>query len=107
MLDPQERERRRQRELKRRRTDRDRQAFYTSARWRRLRDLVLGRRPLCVACQAEGLVVAATCVDHVQDVRDAPHLALEPSNLQPLCRSCHNRKTRTSLNERAAACRQP
>jgi 5-methylcytosine-specific restriction protein A len=63
------------------------------ARWRRLRTMVLARRPLC-ADPFElhaGQVVAATDVDHVLPRADGGIDADE--NLQSLCHSCHSRKT--------------
>lgn len=61
--------------------------------WRKLRDLVLARQPLCVDCLARGRVEAATQVDHIVPRRaggtDDDH------NLQALCARCHSRKTAT------------
>jgi len=53
--------------------------------------------PLCVMCQAEGRVTAATCVDHIKPVSgpDDPLFWVE-SNHQSLCDSCHSKKTATS-----------
>lgn len=86
--------------FQRERTDDDRQRFYRSAAWRRVRLKVLSERPLCEECAASHRVEAATVVDHQLDVRDRPDLALTPSNLRPLCESCHNRKTARSVNAR-------
>jgi 5-methylcytosine-specific restriction protein A len=61
--------------------------------WVRLRAKILANEPLCRTCRANGKVVVATVVDHIQDIVDRPDLRLEESNLQPLCRRCHNRKT--------------
>ena len=59
--------------------------------WRRLRAQVLREEPLCRVCLAQGLVAAATDVDHIvpkeeggSDVR---------TNLQALCHSHHSQKT--------------
>ena len=56
------------------------------ARWRRIRASVLYRSPLCVHCGA-----AATEVDHIVPLADGGTHA--HSNLQPLCKPCHSRKT--------------
>ncbi|MDN7503477.1 HNH endonuclease signature motif containing protein [Burkholderia orbicola] len=60
------------------------------AAWRRLRNLVLTEQPLCVHCQQEGRLVAATDVDHIDN--DPTNNAR--SNLVGLCHPCHSRKTR-------------
>ena len=62
---------------------------YDSKRWRKLRQMVLNNEPLCRTCQEQGLLVPATEVDHIDgDVRN-----MSWDNLQPLCKSCHSRKT--------------
>lgn len=37
-----------------------------------------------------GRVTAATVVDHIVPVREAPDRRLDPDNLQPLCKHCHD-----------------
>jgi 5-methylcytosine-specific restriction protein A len=61
------------------------------SRWQRYRLAFLRRHPLCVRCQH-----AATVVDHVRPVSgpDDPGFWGE-ANHQPLCASCHGRKTQT------------
>ena len=66
--------------------------FDQSKAWRVLRAAVLRDGPLCVACQAKGRLVAATVVDHVVPLKDGG-ARFDRANLQPLCVSCHNRKT--------------
>ena len=61
----------------------------TSAAWRKLRRSVLHGEPLCRMCTAQGKTVVATDVDH----RDNNPANNELVNLQPLCASCHSRKT--------------
>lgn len=64
------------------------------ARWRRVRAMFLAAHPIC--CDPFGLhserVVAALDVDHVVPLRRGGSNAND--NLQPLCRMCHNHKTR-------------
>jgi 5-methylcytosine-specific restriction protein A len=66
--------------------------FYQSKDWRVLRAAVLRESPLCVACKAYGRLVAAGVVDHVVPLKDGG-ARFDRANLQPLCVSCHNRKT--------------
>jgi HNH endonuclease/Helix-turn-helix domain len=61
------------------------------SQWRRLREWVLAREPLCRACLAQGRTEPATDVDHI--VARSRGGSDEPSNLQALCASCHARKT--------------
>lgn len=53
--------------------------------------------PLCRYCLRQGRVEAATCVDHIVPISQAPDLRLVRSNLQALCASCHTRKTRAEM----------
>jgi len=75
-------------------------------RWQQCRKRILGAQPLCISCLKKGLYVPATLVDHIEPVQscaDPRFYAL--SNLQPLCRQCHSKKTwadtRKGLNRRA------
>lgn len=75
----------------------DRQAdkdFYSSKAWRRLRAAVLSAEPLCRECRRHGLLIEATCVDHIEPRRRRPDLALDRSNLRALCAACNNRVRR-------------
>ncbi len=55
--------------------------------WRVMRRELLKREPMCRACRR----AKATHLDHiVSRRRGGPS---DPSNLQPLCASCHSRKT--------------
>lgn len=60
-----------------------------NARWRRIRALVLAEEPLCRECARQGKVVPARQVDHIDG--NVENMVRE--NLQPLCDSCHSRKT--------------
>jgi len=65
------------------------------ARWRKIRLQVLKSQPLCADPFGEhaerGEVVLATEVDHIVPLaRGGTHAR---KNLQPLCKSCHARKT--------------
>lgn len=65
----------------------------STARWQRLRMLVLRREPLCRACTDAGRTTPATEVDHIAPLQRSLDLAFVESNLQPLCRPCHMAKT--------------
>jgi 5-methylcytosine-specific restriction protein A len=69
----------------------------SSARWRRVRLLVLKRDPLCVdpfgTHALDGIDVLTTEVDHIVQLTARPDLAFEMTNLQGLCSTCHNRKS--------------
>lgn len=59
--------------------------------WQRLRLTVLNQEPLCCECAKIGRIEPAVEVDHIDgDVRNT-----DLENLQPLCHSCHSRKTAT------------
>jgi 5-methylcytosine-specific restriction protein A len=66
-------------------------------RWRLARAAYLRQHPLCVACQAQGKTAAATEVDHVLPHRGDARLMWSQHNWQPLCQSCHSRKTAMGL----------
>lgn len=63
--------------------------FYASQRWRETRGAFLAAHPLCEQCAAGGRTTPAAHVHHREGRKDRPDLALEWSNLQALCASCH------------------
>lgn len=66
--------------------------FYNGQRWRALRASFLRRFPLCRMCEAKGLFELADTVDHIIERKVNPDLAYDESNLQGLCKPCHNSK---------------
>ena len=66
--------------------------FYQSRQWRTVRAAYLREHPLCGACGAKGLLVAARVVDHVLPIKDGG-ARFDTANLQSLCVPCHNSKT--------------
>lgn len=75
---------------------RGRAAVQRRARW-------LSLHPLCVECLRLGLVSEAVEVDHIVPLFKGG--ADDWSNLQSLCKPCHDTKTRQDLGWRpAAAC---
>lgn len=77
-------------------------AWYKTTTWKHLRASVLRERPLCSECEAKGRVTPAKLVDHIVPVVDAPDRMYDATNLQPLCQSCHNRKTADERKGRGA-----
>jgi len=69
--------------------------FYRSKAWQALRNQVIGEQPVCNICNDN----YAYEVDHIIPRKDAPHLELERSNCQALCKWCHSIK---SASERKA-----
>jgi len=68
--------------------------FYNLHAWKTLREAVKRRDGYrCTVC---GTAAIPLDVDHIQPFARRPDLALDPSNLRTICRTCHNRKrTRT------------
>jgi len=64
-------------------------------RWQEARRVYLAQHPLCVHCQAEGIIKAANEVDHIIPHKGDPQLFWDVSNWQPLCKSHHSSKTAT------------
>jgi 5-methylcytosine-specific restriction protein A len=62
-------------------------------KWSRFRLSFLAANPLCVKCKQAGFTVPATQVDHIVPHRGDMRLFWRTSNLQPLCHSCHSKKT--------------
>ncbi|MFG0755366.1 HNH endonuclease signature motif containing protein [Pseudomonas sp. TYF_14] len=62
-------------------------------KWQQARAGYLAKHPLCIKCQARGLVVAATDVDHIEPHKGDMTLFWDRSNWQALCGPCHSTKT--------------
>ena len=67
------------------------------ARWRKARTAFLQRNPLCNECMKRGRITPATVVDHIIPHRGDRKLFWDEQNWQPLCKSCHDRKTGSGL----------
>lgn len=65
------------------------------SRWRKARAWFLNAHPLCVMCLENERLEQATVVDHIVPHRGDQILFWDESNWQPLCKKCHDRKTRT------------
>jgi 5-methylcytosine-specific restriction enzyme A len=62
-------------------------------KWQQARAGYLAKHPLCVECEKEGRVVAATDVDHIIPHKGDMVLFWDSDNWQPLCKSHHSEKT--------------
>ncbi len=63
------------------------------ARWRAARREFLASHPWCAECLKAGRHVPATDVDHVIPHRGDRAVFWDEKNWQPLCHSCHSKKT--------------
>lgn len=70
----------------------ERRKVYQSARWRKVRQQILNRDPLCRSCRR----AASREVDHIRPTAQGG-AAFDPANLQGLCTPCHSRKTATEV----------
>lgn len=60
-------------------------------KWQKARERYLQQHPLCVYCEREGRVTAASVVDHIEPHRGDMKLFWSPSNWQSLCATHHSR----------------
>jgi 5-methylcytosine-specific restriction endonuclease McrA len=58
-----------------------------------MRQAQLSRFPLCAACKDQGLIRAASVVDHVWPWRSIGPDAFRVNRFQSLCPDCHSVKT--------------
>lgn len=75
------------------RRDRPYRHLYKTKHWQQLRKQVLNHQPLCVECLKVKRITPATVVDHIKPHKGDEKLFYDINNLQPLCKSCHDRKT--------------
>lgn len=73
--------------------------IYWTNRWKKARAVVLSEEPLCRMCGRFGINTPATVVDHIYEIKDGAD-PFERSNMQPLCRACHNKKTAEEAKKR-------
>lgn len=75
--------------------------LYKTKRWYRLRWHQLQAEPICRLCHALGAVEAADTVDHIKAHKGDESLFFDGSNLQSLCKHCHDsakqRQERTGI----------
>lgn len=63
------------------------------AKWQKLSRAYLDAHTECRICKAAGLVVVSEVVDHIVPHRGDMGLFWQRMNWQPLCKTCHDRKT--------------
>ena len=63
-----------------------------SRRYRTWRARILRHEPLCRLCAEAGFTVAAEHIDHIEPAHLVPERFWDRTNIQPLCRECHERK---------------
>ncbi len=64
-------------------------------RWDKARRTYLAKHPVCAGCVKIGVSTPATVVDHIDPHRGDQKKFWDKANWQPLCASCHGRKTAT------------
>jgi len=64
--------------------------LYNTKQWKALRLHQLSIEPLCKFCQQQGNVTAAGVADHIEPHKGNRELFFAPSNLQSLCKTCHD-----------------
>jgi 5-methylcytosine-specific restriction protein A len=74
--------------------------LYHSKEWRAIREQAMIRdHGLCQECLKHERIEQAKVVDHIKRVDEHPELRLELSNLQSLCKACHNKKTANEMQK--------
>lgn len=63
--------------------------LYGTAKWQKMRRVVLTTHPICQICGK----ATADVVDHIKPHRSDPELFWDSRNLQALCKKCHDRKS--------------
>lgn len=72
---------------------------YHSPAWRRLRQVVLDKDPLCVECKKKGTLTPSSVADHIRPISEGGD-PWDLENLQGLCEICHNKKSAIEGNKR-------
>jgi|SRR5215207_713106 len=66
------------------------QRMFNSTRWKHVRAHQLNTHPTCELCAKEGRVTGASIVDHRTPHHGDERLFWDPTNLQSLCKLCHD-----------------
>ena len=62
-------------------------------RWAKASRAYLNNNPLCVECKKNNKITPARVTDHIVPHKGNKKIFWDRSNWQPLCDSCHSRKT--------------
>lgn len=74
--------------------NKERAAFYKTGAWEKKRlDILKRDHYLCQPHRRMGKAEVGNIIDHIIPLEIRPDLALEDTNLQTICLSCHNKKT--------------
>ena len=65
---------------------------YHTYRWAKLSRAFRAEHPLCEECRKNGIIKAATCVDHIEPWPICGDRFYDRSNLQALCDECNHLK---------------
>ena len=66
--------------------------LYHSKEWKKLRLEALERdNYLCIECKKKGIITPANTVHHIKPLRVDDSRAWQLSNLETVCRACHNK----------------
>ena len=66
---------------------------YSSASWIKLRNYARKLHPLCAECVKYDILTPTKIIDHIKPISKGGE-PYDINNLQGLCESCHNSKTR-------------
>ena len=72
--------------------DKSNNYIYKSRQWRKLRQIVLHKHPICVMCEQKNRYTTANTIDHILPINKGGAV-WSINNLQALCSSCHNKKS--------------
>jgi len=64
--------------------------LYGRKEWKSLRASQLKLQPMCQFCIERSKIVPARIVDHIKPHKGDINLFHDPSNLQSLCKTCHD-----------------
>jgi len=76
---------------------RERNSIYTSARWKRIRQLKFMENPICEVCEGKGIATPAEDIHHIVSFVGIKNeavkyeLAYDYENLLSVCRACHSK----------------
>ncbi|WP_159521723.1 HNH endonuclease signature motif containing protein [Sunxiuqinia indica] len=80
-------------------TEASRAGFYNTKAWKKIRDKRRNENPLCQLCEEKGILRPGKVVDHIIPVDVEPAKALDYTNTQHICTSCHSWKTKEDKRE--------